>query len=732
MAETKSPNHGGTGSENPKGVAIGRRVRHSNAKSGRTFRIGVDTGGTFTDFVCLRGGRLERYKCRSTPEDPSVAILDGIGRFREGRKEPALEGLLRTPHAVPYSSQVEVVHGSTVATNAVLERKGARVALIVTRGFEDVLHIGRQNRPELYNLFVPPRRPLVDSKLVFGIPERLDASGRVLAAVNVTAVDKLAARLRQHKVDIVAVCLLHSYINPAHERKVADRLKRAGLRVSASHEVLPEYREFERWSTTVVNAYVTPLIDGYLANLEQRLFVGDDVRSPSRAQVWAKGLLTSSSTVRPTLHIMQSNGGSISAAAARAQAVRTVLSGPAAGVVGARAVARAAGFNRIISFDMGGTSTDVSLIDETITMTTDSVVGDFPVCLPMIDIHTVGAGGGSIAARDSGGALRVGPASAGAKPGPACYGTGQELTVTDAKMLQGRLDAGRFLGGRMTLDTERAHQVARELAAAFKLSVPALAEGVVRVANANMERALRVVSVSRGHDPREFALLAFGGAGGMHACELAERLEIPTVIVPRYAGVLSALGMLLADVTKDYSSSVLRRSDSISLAELRKRFRPLLNTAKTELEREDFQQSQQVFECLVDVRYAGQSHEITVPFSEAYRRTFDQRHDQLYGYSDPSRSTEIVTLRVKASGITDKPTLPRSSERFARPRPASVRPARFAGRIIPTAFYLWDDLASGARAPGPAVVTGGEATAVIPPAFAFRVDGFGNLIVKRK
>jgi N-methylhydantoinase A/oxoprolinase/acetone carboxylase beta subunit len=673
---------------NPTGIKPGVRAKRLGGRGSDVARIGVDTGGTFTDFVCLRGNRLVVHKCRSTPDDPSEAILEGTSRLSvEG---PALE----------------VVHGSTVATNAVLERKGARVALIATAGFEDVLSIGRQTRPELYNFFVPPRRPLVEGSLVFGVPERLDANGRVLAAVNVNAVDKLAARLQRQKVDIVAVCLLHSYVNPAHELQVAQRLRRAGWCVCTSHEVLPEYREFERWSATVINAYVTPLIDWYLANLEQQLS-----GSP--------------------LHIMQSNGGSISAAAARAQAVRTVLSGPAAGVVGAREVAHAAGFNRILSFDMGGTSTDVSLIDGTLAMSTDSIIGDFPVRLPMIDIHTVGAGGGSIAVRDSGGALRVGPRSAGANPGPACYGKGQEMTVTDANLLLGRLDADYFLGGRMSLDCGRARKVARDLAAAFKLSVPALAEAVVHVANANMERALRVVSVARGHDPRQFALLAFGGAGGMHACELAERLAVPTVIVPRYAGVLSALGMLLADVTKDYSSSVLRRGDSISQAELLKRFAPLLSTAKCELEREGFHRSQQMIERLVDVRYIGQSYEITVPFSKDYRCAFDQRHQQLYGYSDPARPTEVVNLRVKASGITAKPDLPQSLERFGRPRPSSVRLARFTGRMLATAFYRWDDLTPGARARGPGVVTGGEATAVIPPGFAFRVDRFGNLIIRK-
>jgi len=651
-------------------------------------RIGVDTGGTFTDFVCLRDNRLVLFKCRSTPEDPARAILEGISQLSTNRMGE------------------EIVHGSTVATNAVLERKGARVALITTAGFEDVLRIGRQTRAELYNFFVPPRCPIVESSLAFGLPERLDANGQVLEPVNRKALAKLTVRLSRLHAEVTAVCLLHSYVNPMHERKVAEHLRRAGLVVCASHEVLPEYREFERWSTTVINAYVMPLIDQYLSKLQRQL---------------------TGSTVR----IMQSNGGSISAAAARRQPVRLILSGPAAGVVGARAVASAAGYRRIISFDMGGTSTDVSLIDAAIGMTTDSYIGDFPVRQPMIDIHTVGAGGGSIAFKDSGGALRVGPRSAGANPGPACYGMGKELTVTDANLLLGRLDPDYFLGGRMHLDINRSRLAAKALAPQFDMSIRQLAEGVVRVANANMERAMRVVSVSRGHDPREFALLAFGGAGGMHACEMAERLEIPIVIVPRYAGVLSALGMLLADVTKDYSVSVLRRSDSVSNIELTRRFKPLIAAAQRDLTIEGFDKSRQAIQCRLDVRYVGQSYEITIPFREEYRREFDSSHHRLYGYSDPRRPTEIVNLRVVASGLTEKPALPQSRERVSRSRPVSVRPARFNGRDLPTRFYNWEHLTPGSRANGPAVVTGPEATAVIPPGLAFRMDRFGNLIIRR-
>jgi len=649
-------------------------------------RIGIDTGGTFTDFVRVDKSGLSVHKLRTSSDDPSRAILAGIAALTGGVTPP------------------EVVHGSTVATNAVLERKGARVALVATAGFEDVLRIGRQTRPELYNFFVPAPRPIVDPELTFGVVERLAAGGDVIEPVAAASLPALADQLRTRDVEIVAVCLLHAYANPAHERLVAGFLRDRGFAVVTSHEVLPEYREYERWSTTVVSAYVTPLIDRYLAALEAGL-------RESR------------------LAIMQSNGGSISAGAARAQAVRTVLSGPAAGVVGAHAVAQAAGFPRVISFDMGGTSTDVALVDDAIPTTTEAKVGDFPVRLPVIDIHTVGAGGGSIAYVDAGGALRVGPRSAGANPGPACYGTGTELTVTDANLLLGRLDPELFLGGRMALDISRSRAAAQALARQLKMDVPALAEGVIRVANANMERAIRVVSVERGHDPRRFALVAFGGAGGMHACEIAERLEIATVVVPRHAGVLSALGMLVADVTRDYSATVLRGSDQLSWKDLERRFAPLVAAARDDLKREGFPARRQRLELLLDVRYVGQSFEITVPFARRYRADFDARHGRLYGYSNPNRPTEVVAVRVRAAGITDKPALPRGRAQRSTPKPAAVRKGRFNGRDVKIASFRWDDLAPGARATGPAVITGGEATVVVPPKVRFAVDAFGNVVL---
>jgi N-methylhydantoinase A/oxoprolinase/acetone carboxylase beta subunit len=441
-----------------------------------------------------------------------------------------------------------------------------------------------------------------------------------------------------------------------------------------------------------------------------------------------EGLLSTSRLV-----VMQSNGGSISAAAARHHPVRTILSGPAAGVVGARAVARAAGLRRVISFAMGGTSTDVSLIDGAIATTTDARIGEFPVRLPIIDIETVGAGGGSIAFVDTGGALRVGPRSAGADPGPVCCGAGEELTVTDANLLLGRLAPHLFFDGRMPIDPDRTRRVAVAMAERLSMSVEQLVEGIVRVANANMERAIRLVSLARGDDPRRFALLAFGGAGGMHACDIAERLEIRRVVIPRHAGVLSALGMLMADVTRDYASPVLRRASEVDDAALRSHFAPLIHQAARELQNEGYAPAKQQILRAIDVRYVGQSSELTIPCARDFAAAFDRLHRRRYGYADPARPKEIVNVRVTASGLAEKPALPFRRPRPAfRPKPDHARSGRFGGRAVRVSHYRWDDLAPGARAAGPAVITSGEATAVIPPGFTFRIDGFGNVVAENR
>ena len=587
---------------------MGNNGRMSNGG----IRVGVDTGGTFTDFVVWDGRRYYARKVRSTPDDPTRAILEGLSDLA----------------AVEIASG-EVVHGSTVATNALLEHNGAKTAFVTTEGFEDLLQIGRQNRPELYNFFAKPRPRLVPAEWTFGVPERTLHDGGIERALSPEAVDALVRELRDAGVESVAVCLLHSYANPSHERQLAEKLD--GLFVSLSHEVLPEYREYERASTTLVNAYVSPLMDRYLSNLDRSL-------GQSR------------------LRVFQSNGGSISAASAGRRAVHTVLSGPAGGVLGAAAVARAAGYERIISFDMGGTSTDVSLYDGRFSYTTESVIGDFPVRVPMLDIHTVGAGGGSIAYRDTAGALRVGPRSAGAQPGPVCYGEGEEVTVTDANLLLGRIDADRFLGGRMKLDVDRTRRYMKAFAESFNISDKELARAIIEIANSNMERAIRVVSVERGHDPRDFALLSFGGAGAQHACELASRLEIATVIVPPHAGVLSALGMLAADCLRDFSQSTLGRDVASVFGELEAR-------AASEFADEGLPDA--VFVRSLDLRYRGQSYEITLPFAE--RDKFHEAHRKQYGYDHRGQEVEAVTARVKAVAPLDKIDLaaPNEAESFS-------------------------------------------------------------------
>jgi N-methylhydantoinase A/oxoprolinase/acetone carboxylase beta subunit len=658
-------------------------------------RIGIDTGGTFTDLLCLDEQGMRVHKLRSIPEDPSRAILAGI-RVLAGEQ-----------------NDLEITHGSTVATNAVLERKGARVALVTTAGFEDVLRIGRQTRPELYSFMVNRPEPLIARQLTFGVHERLAADGSVLEPLQTAEIDALIAILREHEVESIAVCFLHSYANAAHEQAAAAALRAAGFTVSASHEVLPEYREYERWSTTAVNAYVAPLMARYLTRLQQGLGAGK-------------------------LRIMQSNGGSISATRAAAEAVQTILSGPAAGVVGAQAMGEASGYAKLITFDMGGTSTDVSLIDGAIATTNESLVGDLPVRLPVLDIHTVGAGGGSIAWIDAAGGLRVGPRSAGADPGPVCFGVGEELTVTDANLLLGRLDPGFFLGGRMALDLERTQRIAKQFAATLGLSIRTLAEGIVRIANANMERAVRVVSVQRGFDPRDFALLAFGGAGGLHACDLAASLDISTVLIPEHSGVLSALGMLLADVAKDYSASVMRASALLTGDDLRAKLEPLIQRARTDLDAEGFAHDEIALTASLAMRYKGQAFEIDVSLpldfrdagAEILATEFHSRHEKLYGYSNPHRPTEAVQLRLRAIGRTTKPALQVKEEvaTLVLPEPDTTRTAVFGKRSITTPVYHRARLAPGMAGIGPSIIVTGESTSVIPPNWTWRIDGAGTLI----
>lgn len=653
--------------------------------------IGVDVGGTFTDLVFVAGGRLWTQKVLSTHPDPARGVLEGLSHEAVGREE------------------WQLVHGSTVATNALLERKGAKVALITTAGFEDVLEIGRQNRVDLYDFMVERHPVVVPRSLRFGVRERVDCRGKVLEPLDEESLGPLLDRLAKEKVASVAICLLSSYANPSHEARVLHRALELGIPVSASHRILPEYREYERCATTVVNAYVSPLMERYLGRLEAEIGEG-------------------------RLRIMQSNGGSISAATARQEAVRTILSGPAGGVVGAASVAKHAGFDKTITFDMGGTSTDVSLVDGDLSVTTEATVGGLPLRVPLLDIHTVGSGGGSLVWIDEGGALRVGPQSAGADPGPVCYGRGDQITVTDAHLCLGRLDPDRFLGGKMRLDVERAEAAMNDFARQVKLDPLRLAEGTITVANAAMEKAIRVISVGRGYDPRAFCLVSFGGAGGLHACSLAWSLSIPWVLVPMHAGLLSAYGMLVADVVKDYAKTILRPTTTTSFEEIEAIVSLLKEQGLREMKDEGVAEGLITTEAFVDMRYLGQSYELRVPFGRDFASRFHEVHRRSYGYANPARETESVTLRLRVRGKVDKPPLSRVEEGSADAASASVGTRRIflEDHWVETPVYAREALRAANRIAGPALVVEMSATTLIAPGWEATVDAQGNLLLKNQ
>jgi N-methylhydantoinase A len=674
--------------------------------------IGIDIGGTFTDFVLLRDGRVRIYKTLSTPDDPARALVQGID-------------LLGAP--------VAVVHGTTVATNALLERRGAPTALITTAGFGDVLAIGRGDRPALYDLNVTRPEPLVPEAWRFELVERLRADGSVLIPLDDAELARLVAWIATQPVEAVAISLLHSYANPSHEARVADALEQAArtagrsLFISASYRVLPEPREYERTSTTVVNAYVSPTLGRYLSRLGPAL-MERGVRS---------------------LRIMASDGGSMGLVTARELAARATLSGPAGGIVGAFAVARRAGFTRIITFDMGGTSTDVALVDGTLPRTSESRVGGMPVRLPGLDIHTVGAGGGSIARVDAGGALRVGPQSAGADPGPACYGRGTLPTVTDANLLLGRLQPDYFLGGRMALDVDRARAVFATLARDLFGTHDAAAErraalGVVRVANALMERAIRAISVERGDDPRDCALVAFGGAGPLHAAHLAAALGIRTVLIPRYPGVLSAFGMLAADVTRETSRALLMTLDALDAATLAAHIGALADEARAALAADGEDPNGCRIESVLDLRYVGQSYELPTPLDQGWEASpalladlaerFHALHERRYGHAMRNRQIEAVTLRVRAVSPRDALTFaPDDLPPRATPlAPHAVVNAALTGdtaALEPAPLYERDDLRPGDGIAGPAIIAQLDATTVVPPGWRAVVDADLNLLM---
>ena len=702
-------------------------------------RVAIDTGGTFTDCVWIdTAGRTQMLKVFSTPADPSQAIVEGLRKIN-------------------HQGEFVILHGTTVGTNTLLERKGARTALITTAGFEDAIEIGRQARPKLYDFFFDRIEPLLPKDLRFGIEERTACDGEILTAPSPEDLKSLASEIAAKHPESIAISLLFSFANQKNELAIAEALKLIGIPLSISHQILPEFREYERASTVVMNAYLQPIMQRYLENLATRVYelTGAPLRRPasgSRLQQTVSRTAPEAPSRNPEIgppriFVMQSSGGITALASAAREPVRTILSGPAGGVVGAAASARRSGFEKIIAFDMGGTSTDVSLVEGAITTASHAEVAGLPIGVPMLDIHTVGAGGGSLARFDAACVLRVGPESAGADPGPICYGRGTHPTVTDANLLLGRLQPTRFLGGDFTLDLDRTRRVTREWLKqrGSPLTLEKFAAGVIRVVNATMEKAIRVVSIERGRDPRDFALVAFGGAGGLHACALAEALSIPRVIIPALPGALSALGILVSDVVKDYSRTVLLKVEGkLPQERVTQEFAALEKHAASDFRREAWQ-GRVRYQRTIDLRYRGQGYELNLPFTKTLLSDFQQEHQRRYGYANPERDVELVTLRLRAivkaptSGAT-KANVEKMNHvgtgAFARPGRAtlgSISSPRswvlFDGKKLPTNIYSRDALKPGKKYSGPAMVTEYSATTVIPPRKRFYVDPASNLFV---
>ncbi len=658
-------------------------------------RIAVDTGGTFTDCVWIERGALRMAKVFSTPADPSQAILEALSQIAP-------------------DDSIVLLHGTTIGTNTLLQRKGARVAFVTTAGFEDTIEIGRQNRPKLYDLTFERVAPLVAIEMRFGVPERVSPEGKILQKPSSDDLRLLARDVHTSGAEAIAVSTLFSFANPENEKAIGRVLEELGLPLSLSHVILPEFREYERASTVVVNAYLQPVMQGYLQRVDAR------VRQHAPAKAKASRFF-----------VMQSSGGITSLEAASRQPVRTVLSGPAGGVVGAAAMARLSGFERVITLDMGGTSTDVALVAGEPQPSSEAEVAGLPVRVPMLDIHTVGAGGGSLVRFDAGGALRVGPESAGADPGPICYGRGTQPAVTDANLLLGRLQPDKFLGGTFTLDLERTRAVTTEWLAKqrVRLTLEQFAEGVVRVVNANMERALRVVSMERGYDPREFVLVAFGGAGGLHACDLALALGIPRVMIPAMPGALSAYGILVSDVVKDYSRTVLLTlGTKFQATNLRKEFDTLEKRASHDF-REEAWSGKLQFQRSADLRYRGQGFELNVPLSSGLLAEFHRAHQLRYGYSHPERPVELVTLRLRARMKATRTPRTKTGPTGNISGKVETRRVYFEGHALRTAIWERAALTSGKKLSGPAIVTEYSATTVVPRGVTFYIDNSGNLLL---
>jgi N-methylhydantoinase A len=653
-------------------------------------RLGVDVGGTFTDLVALSEGRLVTAKVPSTPQDQSAGVMNSI---ETSEVEPSAVDAL--------------AHGMTVATNALLERRGARTALVTTGGFRDIIEIARQSRPSLYDLSQDRPLPLVPRELRFTVKERMGPEGEI-AGLDEKSLNEIVSSIKESEVEAVAVCLLFAFMHPEHEERVGEALRKElpEVHVSLSSEVLPEFREYERFSTTAADAYLAPRLAAYLKNLAGK---AEEVGVPSPL-------------------IMQSSGGVVRIDDAIGDAAGCLLSGPAGGVVGAAYVGDLGGYQNLLTFDMGGTSTDVAtIIDGEAQTTTETVVAGLPIKLPMVDIHTVSAGGGSIAWADAGGALRVGPHSAGAEPGPAAYGQGgEDPTVTDANLFLGYLADEATLGGEVMLQRELSEKSLASLGEKLGLDAQEAALGIVRVANAEMVRALRVISVERGLDPRAFALLAFGGAGGMHACSLAEELGMETVLVPRAGGVLSALGLAISDLRHDYVNPYLVSFENVVEGEFEKKFENMESSAAEDLEDPEYYRR-------ADLRYRGQSFELTVEADslEKLEEGFHAAHEQRYGYRMDDESVELVNLRLIATVPVEKPELDEPTPEGEEAE-SGTRQANFDGEWQEVPVLDRERMGKGSEVSGPAIVEFKESTCVVRPGWRGAVDSVGTLVLEKE
>jgi N-methylhydantoinase A len=652
--------------------------------------VGIDTGGTFTDFVFVSEcGELEVRKAASTPDDPSRSIIEALREYKK------VNGL-------------RIIHGTTVATNAMLERRGAKTALLTTHGCRDVLEIGRQTREKLYDLSPKPRIPLIPRNLRFGIVERLDWLGETVQSLDVSSVEEALDSIQAAGVSSVAICFLFSFLSPAHEIEAGKRARERGLSVSLSSDIAPEFREYERTSTVCANAYVAPVMESYISRLKQGL----------------------SGLGAGRLSIMQSNGGTLRAEEASSNAIKTALSGPAGGVIAASKIARDAGVSKIIAFDMGGTSTDVALVDgEPVTIRSGEIAG-LSLLTPMLDIHTVGSGGGSIARIDTGGALRVGPESAGADPGPVAYGRGDQLTVTDANILLGFLPKNVRLAGAMPLDAERVDRYFRLLSSLLDLSPNAAAYGIIEVVNAQMSRAIRDISVERGHNPADYTLVAYGGAGGLHACALAEATGIRRVLIPRYPGAFSALGLALADVRREYAQSILLPADSSNTNTIVHILSRMRVRAQAEMNDEGIQ-GQFQSQAFVEARYKGQSYGLKVPFNNRVRSVvtaFHRCHRSRYGYADPGQPVELVTVGLSVSGSLGKVEVGVTLQ-TAHGEPQEQVSVITNGSKIDVNLFLREQLGLGQMLEGPALIIQDDSSSWIPGRWTGLVDAGANLVV---